>query len=434
VGDADIAYQVLGQGPVDLLYCYGLGSHIEHSWELFGLSDLSRGLASFSRLIVFDRRGTGASDGVPSGAIPTWEEWAEDIGAVLDAAGSRQAAILAATDAGPMSILYAASHPERVTGLILVNTSARYLVADDYPIGYSQASVDALVELLRTGWGRGDFMAMVNPSLALDRERLEVVARAARSSVTPHSAAAQYAYILQSVDVRTVLPLIQIPTLVLHVRDSQVLSIEHGRYLADHVTGAKFVALPGGDITFETVGDVLVEEAAEFLTGSRPAAEIDRILASVLFTDIVGSTERAATLGDRRWRELLDRHDAIVREQLRRFNGREVNTTGDGFVASFDGPARAIRCALAITDAMGPLGVDLHLGLHSGECEVRGTDLGGLAVHIAARVAGLAAAGEVLVSGTVKDLVVGSGIEFAERGDHELRGVPGTWRLYAVKR
>jgi class 3 adenylate cyclase len=433
VGDADIAYQVMGEGPIDLLYCYGLGSHIEDSWDLPGLPDLYRSLASFSRLIVFDRRGTGASDGVPSGAIPTWEEWAEDIGSVLDA-GSRQAAILAATDAGPMSILYAASHPERVTGLILVNTSARYLVADDYPIGYSQASVDALVELFRNSWGRGDLMAMVNPSLALDPQRLEVVARAARSSVTPHSAAAQYAYILHSVDVRNVLPLIQIPSLVLHVRESPVLSIEHGRYLADHVTGAKFVELPGGDINFGTVGDVLVEEAAEFLTGSRPPAEIDRILATVLFTDIVGSTERAAALGDRHWRALLDRHDAIVREQLRRFNGREVNTTGDGFVASFDGPARAIRCALAITDAMGPMGLDLHTGLHSGECEVRGNDLGGLAVHIAARVAALAAAGEVLVSSTVKDLVVGSGIEFAKRGEHDLKGVPGTWRLYAVKR
>jgi class 3 adenylate cyclase len=434
VGDADIAYQVMGEGPIDLLYCYGLGSHIEDSWDLPGLPDLYKSLASFSRLIVFDRRGTGASDGVPSGAIPTWEAWAEDIGSVLDAAGSQQAAILAATDAGPMSILYAASHPERVTGLILVNTSARYLVAEDYPIGYSQASVDALVELIRTGWGRPDFMASVNPSLAVDPQRLEVVARSARSSVTPHAAAAQYAYILQSVDVRDVLPLIQIPTLVLQVRQNQFLSIELGRYLVDHITGAKFVALPGGDINFGTVGDVLVEEVAEFLTGSRPPAEIDRILASVLFTDIVGSTERAAALGDRRWRELLDRHDAIVREQIGRFNGREINTTGDGFVASFDGPARAIRCALAITDAMGPLGVDLHLGLHSGECEVRGKDLGGLAVHIAARVAALAAAGEVLVSGTVKDLVVGSGIEFAERGEHELKGVPGTWRLYAVKR
>jgi class 3 adenylate cyclase/pimeloyl-ACP methyl ester carboxylesterase len=434
VGDADIAFQVIGEGPIDLLYCYGLGSHIEFTWDLPRNRDALRGLASFTRLIMFDRRGTGASDGVPNGAIPTWEEWAEDIGSVLDAGGSKRAAILAGADAGPMAILYAALHPERVTELILLNTAARYLVADDYPIGYSQASVDALLELIRTRWGRSDLMALANPSLALDPHDLEMLTRATRTSNTPHAAAAQYAYIFQSVDVRGVLALIQMPTLVLHVRQYTFLSIDHGRYLADHITGAKFVELPGGDINIGSFGGVLVEEVAEFLTGSRPRAEIDRSLASILFTDIASSTERAASLGDQRWRALLDRHDAITREQLRRFSGREVNTTGDGFVASFDGPARAIRCARAIAEDVGLLGVELHMGLHTGECEVRGNDLGGLAVHIAARVAALARPGEVLVSSTVKDLVVGSGIEFADRGEHELRGVPGTWKLYAVER
>jgi class 3 adenylate cyclase len=330
-----------------------------------------------------------------------------------------------------MSILYAASHPERVTGLILLNSSARYLVDDDYPIGHSQASVDRLLELIATSWGRPDFSALANPSVAEDPQQLKELARASRSSATPHAAAAQYAYVLQNVDVRNVLSLIQIPTLVLHLLN-QFLAIEHGQYLADHITEAKFVELPGGDMYVGTFNDGLVEEISEFLTGSRPAARIDRLLASVLFTDIVGSTEHAASLGDQLWRALLDRHDAIVREQLRRFNGREVNTTGDGFVASFDGPARAIRCALAIADATDSLGISLRLGLHTGECEVRGEDLAGLAVHIAARVAALAAPGEILVSGTVKDLVVGSGIEFADRGSHVLKGVPDEWQVFAV--
>ena len=434
VSDADIAYQVIGEGPIDLLYCWGLGSHVEYNWDLPRDVDVQRGLASFTRLIMFDRRGTGASDGVPNGAVPTWEEFAEDIGTVLDAAGSKRAAILAALDAGPMSILYAASHPERVTGLILLNTSARYLVTNNYPIGYSQAWVDNLIELISTGWGTPDFSALTNPSIADDPQQLKELARASRSSATPHSAAAQYAYILQNVDVRDVLPLIQIPTLVLNLRESQFLSIEHGHYLADHITEATFVDLPGGDNYVGTFNERLVEEISEFLTGSRAPAKIDRLLASVLFTDIVGSTDHAASLGDKSWRALLDRHDAIVRQQLRRFNGREVNTTGDGFVASFDGPARAIRCAQAIADATSSLGLDLRFGLHTGECEVRGEDLAGLAVHIAARVAALAAPDELLVSGTVKDLVVGSGIEFTERGEHQLKGVPGTWRLFALKR
>jgi class 3 adenylate cyclase len=434
VGDADIAYQVIGEGPIDLLYCWGLGSHIEYNWDLPRDVEVQRGLASFTRLIMFDRRGTGASDGVPNGAVPTWEEFAEDIGCVLDAAGSKHAAILAALDAGPMSILYAASRPERVTGLILLNTSARYLAADDYPIGYPQAWVDALLELIKTRWGRSDFAALLNPSIAHDPQQLEVLARASRSSATPNAAAAQYAYALKSVDVRKVLPLIQVPTLVLHLRENEFLSIEHGQYLANHITGATFVEQPGGDTYFGAFNNVLVEEISEFLTGSRPPAKIGRLLATVLFTDIVDSTQRAAFLGDPSWRALLDRHDAIVREQLRRFNGREINTTGDGFVASFDGPARAIRCAQAIADATRSLGVDLRLGLHTGECEVRDNGLAGLAVHIAARVAALAEPGEILVSGTVKDLVVGSGMEFAERGEHQLKGVPGTWRLYGPKR
>jgi class 3 adenylate cyclase len=251
--------------------------------------------------------------------------------------------------------------------------------------------------------------------------------------MTPRTAAAQYDYILRSLDVRAALPLIEVPTLVLHVRESLFVPIEHGRYLAEHIKGARFLELPGGDLGISPGLSRIAGEAAEFLTGKRPLTEVDRILTTVLFTDIVGSTARAATLGDHSWRSLLDAHDRAVREQLRHFRGREVNTTGDGFLASFDGPARAIRCAQAIGETTGKLGIEPRMGLHTGECEIRGDDLGGLAVHIAARVGALATPGEVLVSGTVKDLVVGSGIAFADRGEHALKGVPGVWKLFAVE-
>ena len=430
VGDADVAYQVVGDGPLDLLYCYGLGSHIEHCWEIPGQSEYLNGLATFSRLIFFDRRGTGASDGVPLNAMPTWEEWTEDIEAVLGAAGSKRTAILATLDAGPIAILFAASHPEVVSALILVNTTARYLEADDYPIGASSDFVDAVVETFAKGYGTPELTRLFDPGRADDAEWVRLVSKMVRSSATPRTAAAQYSYILRSFDVRHALPLIQAPTLVLQVSESPFLSVAQGRYIADHIEGATFIELPGGNISMDAAPML---DIAEFLTGERPAIEVERILTTVLFTDIVGSTARAASLGDQRWRSLLDAHDRTVREQLRRFRGREINTTGDGFVISFDGPARAIRCALAISEATGKLGVDLRMGLHTGECEVRGDDLGGLAMHIAARVGALAAPGEVLVSGTVKDLVVGSGIEFADRGEHELKGVPGSWKLFAVE-
>ena len=427
-----MAYQILGDGTTDLLWCVGLGSQVDGLWDIAPLVDHMRGLASFNRLITFDRRGTGASDAVPDNAIPTWEEWAEDIGAVLDAAGSDRATLLAGLDAGPMAILYTVSHPERVSALVLHNTSARYLMAEEYPIGYNQQSVEALIDLIRTSWGTPDFASIANPEAAEDPRIRDAIARLLRASATPHSATAQYSYILRSVDVRNVLPLIQVPTLVLHAREFAFVSPDHGRYMAEHIVGAKFVELPGTDVFAPSNVDVVIAEIAEFLTGSRPMVGVDRVLASVLFTDIVGSTERAALLGDHRWRSLLDDHDALVREQLRRFHGREVNTTGDGFVASFDGPARAIRCAEAVIQATDTLGLELRMGLHTGECEVRGDDLGGLAVHIAARVGAMASPREVLVSGTVKDLVVGSGIEFADRGERELKGVPGSWRLFAV--
>jgi len=430
VGDADVAYQIVGDGPFDILYCTGLGSHIEQFWEgrEWSAEELTR-LASFSRLMFFDRRGLGASDGFSTGSMPTWEEWTEDIAAVLDVAGSKRTAIWAGSDAGPIAMLFAAMHPEVVSALVLLNTTARYLEADDYPIGEPPQAVDGIVDLLAKGWGTPDFARLVIPGYADNPAMLRRVSKMQRASATPRSAAAQYDYILRSLDVRQVLPLVQAPTLVLHVRESPFLPLAHGRYLAEHIKGATLVELPGGDIGY---GPETAIEVEEFLTGQRPRIEVDRILTTVLFTDIVGSTARAASLGDRRWRSLLDAHDKAVRDELRRFRGREINTTGDGFVASFDGPARAIRCAQAIAEATGKLGIEIRTGLHTGECEVRGEDLGGLAVHIAARVGAAASPGRVFVSGTVKDLVVGSGIDFADRGVHDLKGVPGTWKLFSV--
>ena len=433
IGDADVAYQVLGEGPADLLFFIGLGSHVEMAWENPDIADFLNKLASLRRLILLDRRGTGASDGVPRGAIPTWEEWTEDIEGVLNAVGSEQSSILATVDAGPIVVLYAATHPERVDSLVLCNSSARYLVADDYPIGFTPEALDFVVEFVRTHWGTPEFLAVAGAAGAEDAARRDALAPLFRASVTPRSAAAQYDYLLRNLDVRQVLPLLRAPTLVLNADNPSFLPAAMGRYISEHIEGSKFVALPGQDMLIFGQRNVVFDEVAEFLTGTRPVTDIDRVLVSVLFTDIVGSTERAASLGDHRWRSLLDRHDQIVREQLRIFRGREVNTTGDGFVAAFDGPARAIRCGQAIIDATRAHGIELRLGLHTGECEVRGNDLGGLAVHIAARIGSLASPNEVLVSSTVKDLVVGSGIEFQDRGEHEMKGVPGSWRLFRVE-
>jgi class 3 adenylate cyclase len=435
VGEADVAYQVLGEASPDYLYCYGLGSQIDLAWDLPGAAGFFRHLASFCRPILFDRRGTGASDGPLRREVPTWEEWTEDIGAVLDAVGSTEAVLGADLDAGPFAILYAALHPERVKALVLSNTAARYVRADDYLIGVEPEAVDALIELVATSWGTTRLTKFGNPSVSIDDPIAQRSARIARASATPRAAAAQYDYILRNLDVREALPLIQAPTLVTHTSGNLIVPIELSRYLADHIEGASFLEFQGTDVG--TISAPPVEELeaiAEFVTGERPRIEVESILTTALFTDIVDSTRTAADLGDRRWRSLLDSHDGLVRDQLRRFRGKEIKTTGDGFFASFDGAARAIRCAIEIVEATQnlSLGVEIRAGLHTGECQVRGNDLSGLAVHIASRVGSMATAGEVLVSGTVKDLVIGSGIEFTDRGEHELKGVPGPWRLYAA--
>ena len=428
IGGAQVAYQTTGDGPGDLVWCYGLGGQVDLIRQLPSHVDLLRRLETVRRVIVFDRRGSGASDPVPLNAIPTWEVFAEDLTAVLDATGSKSAAVIGTDETGPISILFATMHPERVSHLVLINTTARYLEAHDYDIGVSQAFADFMVELFRTRWGSEDLVRMVVPAQADDVE-VSGWAQMMRASATPAAAAAQLEYVLHNMDVRPFLPLVQTPTLIIHSADAPFPSVDHARYLAANIPHATLIEYPVSSLVLSP--EPSAADIVEFLTGERQV-EIDRVLTTVLFTDIVGSTQRAAAMGDQRWRSLLDAHDRALREQIRRFKGREVKTIGDGFVVSFDGPARAIRCAVAINEAMHTLDVDLRMGLHTGECEVRGEDLGGLAVHIAARIGALANAREILVSSTLKDLVIGSGIEFTERGDFDLRGVPGTWRLFAV--
>jgi class 3 adenylate cyclase len=431
VGDSDVAYQVLGEGPLDLLYFYGFGSQIDLLWDHPATAAYFQHLASFCRLILFDRRGTGLSDSLSGGTVSTWEEWVEDLGAVLDTAGSRRAAIFAAVDSGPIASLFAATHPERVNALILHNSSARYLVAEDYPIGQPTESVDEVVELVRSTWGTVGLQLIANPGGGEEVNRIN--AKIGRAAATPRTAAAQFDYVLRHVDVREALPLIQAPTLVFHNRNPMV-PMEHGRYIAEHIPDASFVELLDASVAVDVGDPTFTDRFSEFLTGELRIPAAGRILATVLFTDIVKSTEHLVRLGDQRWVEMLERHNECVRDQVRLFGGREVNTTGDGFVTSFDVPSNAIRCGQEIIKSTQNLGLDLRVGLHTGECVIHGEDLAGVALNIAARVCASAGAGEVLVSATVRDSVAGSGIEFVERGEYELKGVsPEPWKLFTVR-
>lgn len=431
--DGHVAYQVIGDGPRDVVFVPNWGSNVEIMWEEPSLARFLRRLATFSRLICFDKRGTGASDPVTLGALPTLEQWMEDVRSVMDAVGSERTVLIGDAEGGQMAMLFAATYPERVSALVLTNSTARHLRDDDYPCGLPARSVPAFLARTQQLWGTGGLVDFMAPDLAGDERFRRWYGRYERLSLSPGAIHAMYASHLER-DLRGVLPAIQVPTLVLHRAGNQHLRVGHGRYLADHIPRARYVELEGDDHFFHT-GDteVVLGEIEEFLTGVRPAAEFDRVLATVLFTDIVGSTERAAELGDRAWRALLDTHNAIVRRELARFRGHEVKTAGDGFLARFDGPARAIRCAAAIRDQVRALGIDVRAGLHTGECELMDDDLGGIAVHIGARVTAEANPGEVLVSSTVKDLVAGSGIRFADRGARALKGVPGEWRLFAVE-
>jgi len=429
-GDLNIAYVVEGDQPLDLVWIPPWISQVEYLWAEESLTRVMDRLTHFSRVITFDRRGSGLSD--PLAGAPTLEEQMDDVLAVMDAAGCERAAMVGTLEGGPMAALFAATYPDRVSALILYAAFSRATWAPGYEFAWRaeerQLHMDEAVE----HWGEGRVAASVAPSLMSDPEFMEWAGRLERLAASP-STIRRIFELIGEFDVRDILPSIRVPTLVLHRRGDTFIDIEHSRFLATHIPGAKFVELDGGDNMY-SLGDseALLGEMEEFLTGERHQTEPDRMLATVLFTDICKSTEHAARMGDRGWRYMLERHDALFRRSLDRHRGREVKHTGDGFLATFDGPARAIRCASDHAESVASLGLEVRAGLHTGELEVMDGDLGGLAVHIAARVMDRADPSEVLVSSTVKDLVVGSGIAFEERGAHELRGVPGEWRLFSV--
>jgi class 3 adenylate cyclase/pimeloyl-ACP methyl ester carboxylesterase len=428
-GDIHIAYQVIGSGPLDVVWVPGFVSHIEFMWESPGSAHLLKRLASFSRLIIFDKPGTGMSDRLA--AIPTLEQRMEHVRAVMDAVGSERAAFLGISEGGPMSILFAATYPQRTAALMLYGSYARRMWAPDHPSGRTQEEMRAILERLERDWGKDFDLDLWAPSIARNEQARRAVTAYLRLAASP-GAALTILRLTTEIDVRHVLPVLRVPTLVVHRIGDRITRIEQARYLAGHIAGAKLVELPGDDhMPSVGNGDAIIDEIEEFLTGIRPG-ETDRVLATILFTDIVGSTEHAMTLGDRRWRELLQQYYGVARRELARFRGREIDTAGDGLFAAFDGPARAIRCACRIRDEVRPLGLEVRSGLHAGECEVVGEKISGIAVHIGARVAAAASPGEVFVSSTVKDLVAGSGIGFKERGTHPLKGLPGEWPLYVV--
>jgi pimeloyl-ACP methyl ester carboxylesterase len=431
-GDVHVAYQVVGDGPVDLVMAMGAFTNLEVLWELQEYRRLCEDLGSFARLLLFDKRGMGLSDRVHFGTL---EERMDDIRAVMDAAGSESAALIGVSEGGPLSVLFAATYPERTRALILAGAEVKEEKTDDWPWG--EATREEMNEFLQpeaivSRWGKGLFLEQFIPSRSGDENLRAMLGRLQVQSASPTDALA-FMRMAFEIDVRDIVPSVNVPTLVVHRTGDRVCNIENGRFLARHIPGAKFIELPGADHSIWTEqSDVIVSEIREFLTGVREPEDPDRVVATILFTDIVGSTERARELGDRAWRNLLDEHHALVRHELERFRGREIDTAGDGFFATFDGPARAIRSAKAIGESIRTLGVELRAGLHTGEVELAGDAVRGIAVHTGARVAAHAGAGEVLVSQTVKDLVAGSGIEFEDRGTRELKGIPGEWRLYAV--
>ena len=422
-GDVNIGYRVAGDGPLDLVWVPGLFSSVEIEWEL---PLFSRRLPSFCRLIGFDKRGMGVSD--RNVGAPTLEERMDDVRAVMDAVGSERAALLGVSEGGPMSLLFAATYPERTEALVLFGTFARFRRDVDYPYGNDESAA-RLFRIFDSGWGSGESLRVIARSLADDARARELFGRLERAAGSPGTMRA-FLDALLDIDVREVLPAITVPTLVIHATDDDCVSIDNGRFLADNIAGARLVEIAGEHARFDL--DQFVQQVESFLTGKHRSVATDRVLATVLFTDIVDSTAQAAAIGDRRWKDVLDQHDAVVRRQVEIYRGKFVKSTGDGALATFDGPARAVACGCEIRDAVRPLGLDVRVGLHTGEIEMRGDDIGGIAVHIGARVAAVADTGQVLVSRTVTDLVAGSGIDFEDQGEHELKGVPGAWHLFAV--
>jgi pimeloyl-ACP methyl ester carboxylesterase len=432
-GGVNVAYQVVGAGPIDLMYVPGWVSNVEECWDEPRLERFLGRLARFSRLILFDKRGTGMSDPVAPSELPTLEERMDDVRAVMDAAGSERAVMFGFSEGGNLSALFAATYPERTIALVTFGIFAKRLRSPDYPWAPTAKEREREVELVEREWGRDMDLAVLAPSAAADPEFKRRLLTFLRRSASP-AAAAALLRMNAEIDIRGVLPSIHVPTLVLHRSNDQESNIEEGRWIACRIPGAKFVELDGRDhLPWVGDQDAVLDEIEEFVTGVRPVPDADRVLATVLFTDIVGSTELAARLGDRRWRDLLEQHHASVRRELVRWRGREVDAAGDGFFATFDGPARAIRCALSVTAEARGLGIEVRAGVHTGECELIGEKVAGIAVHTGARVAAIANAGETLVTQTVRDLVAGSGIDFDERGEHEFKGVPGRWQVYAAR-
>ncbi|MFY9588934.1 MAG: adenylate/guanylate cyclase domain-containing protein [Actinomycetota bacterium] len=434
VGDAFIGYQIIGDGPIDLIYVPGFASNIETLWDWPAYAKVFERLAFYSRLILFDPRGSGVSDPMPMTSVRTWEQVTEDVRAVLEAAKSERTAIFAQVDGGLPAILFAATYPDRISSLVLWNCYARAMTDDEYPIGVEPTDVDDVWDMLSELWGRPSMAIVSDPTMADDAEYVKAFARFTRTAASPTRAIAAMRY-SQHIDARPALPSVRVPTLVVHTHNA-FIPLEHGRYLADHIPGARFleVATPDLNLILGDSGETVLDEVEEFLTGSRKPVAVDRVLATVVFTDIVGSTAKASALGDRKWKELLAQHDRIAREEVERFNGRLVTKTGDGILATFDGPGRAIRCAHALSRALERADLPIRAGIHTGEIELReDDDIGGIAVHITSRIMSEAGPGEVVCSRTVKDLVAGSEFTFDNRGLCSLRGVPEEWQLYAVR-
>lgn len=432
-GSVSIAYHVVGDGPRDLIFVAGWVSHLEAAWDQPLVARFYSRLTSFSRLILFDKRGTGMSDRVADRELPTLEERMDDVRAVMDAAGSTRATVMGVSEGAVLAMLFAATYPERTAGLVTIGAHACRIWNPEYPWAPTPEQRDKDYEWIQQKWGSELEDTELAPSMAGNKAFMHWLSTYLRLAASPGSATALMRMNTRN-DVRQVLPTIRVPALIIHRTGDRDASVEEGRYIAARIPGATFVELPGSDhLPYVGDQDAIVDEIETFVTGVRPAPASDRMLATVLFTDIVGSSEPASTMGDRAWRDRLENHHAAVRSELNRYRGQEVTTTGDGFLATFDGPARAVRCGLALRDRLASEGLQIRIGVHTGECERMGDNIGGIAVHIGSRVAGLAEPGEVLASSTVKDLVSGSGIVFGDRGTHQLKGVPGEWHLYRVE-